>query len=195
MSPPHKKIYPGDLVHAAQDKKLDEARDYLERGADPNEVNDFHANSVLMWATKYNDLEFINMLIDKGADVNYVNEDGTTAVMCAAIGCDVETAQLLVARGARLDIINKRGEGPVEMALETQHEERLHEMLRFLVLAGAPFRHALTKVEQDDEKEAIARTLKDTWRRSISRQRIRNLQAHAGHPHMRPKLRGPGSAR
>jgi len=61
-------------------------------------------------------VEVIAMILDAGADVNAVNEQQTTAVHLAASRGNDKVVQYLASRGARLDIKNRQGKTPAEIA-------------------------------------------------------------------------------
>jgi ankyrin repeat protein len=61
-------------------------------------------------------LESVKVLVAAGADVNAVNEAGDTSLHFGAQASD-EIVKFLVASGARLDVKDKQGRTPVEMAL------------------------------------------------------------------------------
>ena len=56
------------------------------------------------------------MCLDRGADVNAVNDNGQTALHLAVEQSD-DVIRLLVARGARLDIKDRQGRTPLDLAL------------------------------------------------------------------------------
>lgn len=63
------------------------------------------------------------LLLDKGADINAVSAAGQTAVHFAAQATDAnfpapsdDMLKLLIARGAKLDVVDKQGRSPIEMA-------------------------------------------------------------------------------
>jgi len=58
----------------------------------------------------------IQICLDHGADVNAVNADGYTALHGASFRGAANVVELLVAKGARMDIKNKEGRTPVNMA-------------------------------------------------------------------------------
>ena len=60
--------------------------------------------------------EAIEICIDRGLDVNAVNEDGNTALHGASFRGAANVVELLVAKGARMDIKNKEGRMPINMA-------------------------------------------------------------------------------
>jgi uncharacterized protein len=97
----------------------------LARGADPN-ISTFANTTALMaaaginWAvsqtfteSKENSMVVVNLCLEKGADVNAVNSMGLTAVMGAANRGLDDTVELLVEKGARLDVQDKQGRTPL----------------------------------------------------------------------------------
>jgi ankyrin repeat protein len=97
----------------------------LERGADAkvttaNGVNALHAAAGLRWsdnsmswavaqglATEEMSLEAVDLLLDRGLDVNAVDDQGATALHGAASRGANEIIRLLVSKGAKLDIKTK----------------------------------------------------------------------------------------
>ncbi|CAM3430244.1 hypothetical protein FLLO111716_09810 [Flavobacterium longum] len=72
---------------------------FVEYGADVNErSNDM---TPLMIAARYNNIEIMNYLLSKGADVNFRNENGMTALKCAHASNAKEAEALLREKGAR----------------------------------------------------------------------------------------------
>jgi len=60
--------------------------------------------------------EAIQICLEHGADVNAVNDEGYTALHGASFRGAVSVVELLVAKGARMDIKNKEGRMPINMA-------------------------------------------------------------------------------
>jgi ankyrin repeat protein len=60
--------------------------------------------------------EAIQICLDAGADINAVNDDGYTALHGASFRGANEVVQFLVDHGARMDIKNKEGRMPINMA-------------------------------------------------------------------------------
>lgn len=72
----------------------------------------------LMDAAQINSLLGVKALVDAGADINAINDDGQTALHIAAAGpkgAD-EIAGFLITKGARTDISDKAGRTPADMA-------------------------------------------------------------------------------
>jgi ankyrin repeat protein len=68
------------------------------------------------YATEGELLEAVKLLVAHGADVNAVNDSGQTAMHFAAQASDA-IVQFLADHGAKLDVKDKQGRTPVEMAL------------------------------------------------------------------------------
>jgi ankyrin repeat protein/catechol 2,3-dioxygenase-like lactoylglutathione lyase family enzyme len=61
----------------------------------------------------------INLLLDKGADVNEADPQGNTALHYAAQRGEDDVVRLLVSHGAKLNLPNKQGRTPLDLALAT----------------------------------------------------------------------------
>jgi ankyrin repeat protein len=99
----------------------------LEKGADPN-LATFAGTTPLMAAAGVNYvggqtyseskqfLEAVELCLEKGADVNAVNSMGITAVIGAANRGSDDVLDLLVKKGASLDVKDKQGRTPLAWA-------------------------------------------------------------------------------
>ncbi len=100
----------------------------LAKGADPN-IPTFSNSTALMAAaginfayqqtyteSKEHQMEAVLLCLEKGADVNAVNTMGLTAVMGAANRGLDDIVELLVKKGARLDVKDKQGRDPLTWA-------------------------------------------------------------------------------
>ena len=100
----------------------------LDKGADPN-ISTFAGTTPLMAAAGVNWMngqtfteskealmEAVRLCLDKGADVNAKNSMGVTAVIGAANRGSDDILELLVKKGARLDIKDKEGRTPLVWA-------------------------------------------------------------------------------
>lgn len=98
----------------------------------PKEI--FFKGTFIHKAVERNDVEIINFLLDKGADVNIPDKDGYTPIYYAITQRNMETTELLVERGADLNVATKgRGESPLRWAMLCKKPE----IVEFLKSKGA----------------------------------------------------------
>src|SRR5947208_3363330 len=62
-------------------------------------------------------VEVIKMILDAGADINAVNDQENTALHLAASKGNDAVVQYLASRGAKLDVKNKAGKTPLDLAM------------------------------------------------------------------------------
>jgi len=151
------------FIRAAKAADLPAMRLLLEHGADPTLAATRNAITPLMAAagvgTQENDttgryktqaqtIEAIQLLLDKGADVNATTADGRTALHGAALQGYDEVIKFLVAHGADLYAKDRKGFTPLDTALghaggfgfagqEGVMRERTATLLRSLMGANA----------------------------------------------------------
>jgi ankyrin repeat protein len=118
------------LMRAARNGDAAGMRLLLEHGADPAMVQKNHTTALMLaagqgrglgvfaneYATEAQMVEGVKVLLDQHVDVNALNDSGQTALHFAAQASD-EIVRLLAAAGAKLDIKDRQGRTPVEMAL------------------------------------------------------------------------------
>ena len=97
-------------------------------GADPRLTDNAHSTALMLAAgidmgyvnedsgTNQDALEAVKVALELGLDVNATNDRGETALHGAAARGSNEIVQLLVDRGARLDVKNSRGFTPLNIA-------------------------------------------------------------------------------
>lgn len=86
----------------------------LENGSDLNSV-DINGDSLIHYAAKCkgNSLLYSTMLINKGIDVNKINNEGNTALMCIAMRTPKENVRLihtLLKQGTDINVVNQDGD-------------------------------------------------------------------------------------
>lgn len=70
-------------------------------------------------------------LLEKGANVNYANPHGDTALLLAAATAgSKDLIRLLMENGARLDERNRDGEMPIDAAVRLAIQENVTELRR-----------------------------------------------------------------
>ena len=117
------------LMRAARNGDAPAMRLLLERGADPTMTQKTKVTALILaaglgrglgvfndeYATEAQQREAVQVLLDRQVDVNATNEAGQTALHFAALSMD-SVVELLVKHGAKLDIADKQGRTPMDMA-------------------------------------------------------------------------------
>jgi ankyrin repeat protein len=118
------------VMRAAKNGDAAAIRLLLSHGADPT-IAQKNGTTALMLAaglgrglgvfakdygTEGDLLEAVKLLVEHGVDVNAINNSGQTALHFAAQASD-DIVRYLASHGARLDVKDKQGRTPVEMAL------------------------------------------------------------------------------
>jgi ankyrin repeat protein len=114
------------LVIAMQEHSLKAARALLARPA--TEVNALNqaGESALMMAALKGDLDGMQLLLARGAQVN---QPGWSALHYAATGAEPKTVQLLLERGAEVDAASPNGSTPLMMAAQYGSEDSVKLLL------------------------------------------------------------------
>src|ERR1044071_3298869 len=89
--------------------------------------------AMLADAAEKHDWALVRTMIQKGADVNAAQADGTTALHWAAYHDDAQTAALLIKSGAKVNALNRFGVPPLSLACTNGSAA----MVKLLVDAGA----------------------------------------------------------
>ncbi len=117
-------VYEGPLDRAASQRKEDIVDLLLERGAEINSFDDWGLTPLLKASMRYNHFKAMEILINRGAEVNVVGKRlGETPLhRCAGRG-DVEGIKLLLEHGAKVDVLDNKGKTPADWARD--HEARV----------------------------------------------------------------------
>jgi ankyrin repeat protein len=122
----------GTLIHAAENKRHDEALKLLAAGADAR-ARDVDGTTALHWAAHYGNAELVDRLIRAGAEVNVTNDYGSSPMMEAATIGDTEVLRLLLKAGADVESANREGQTALMAVARTGNVEAA----RLLIEAGA----------------------------------------------------------
>lgn len=116
------------LMWAAYNGHTAVAAYLLEQGAKVD-ARDINGRSALLYASSGPFPETVELLLNNGAEVNLQGTtEGFTALMMAAAEGQVEVVRLLLARGARADILDRDGDTAEKFAREKGHSEVLKLM-------------------------------------------------------------------
>jgi ankyrin repeat protein len=100
----------------------------VENGADPF-YNDDEGVSILDFAVTYNNLFMVNLLLEKGKDINDVTrKSGFTPLMAAVCYGRYEIFRILLKAGADLNAVERKG----MTALDFARKMRKTSMIKFL---------------------------------------------------------------
>lgn len=114
-----------------ENNDLEAAKDWLDRGLDPNFVGD-RIGTGLMIAAWQGNVRMMELFVARGADVNRMNALGEQALMHAAWRGNLEAVQWLLGKGAELNRSHKQW-----TALHYAAFSGKDEVVRYLVARGA----------------------------------------------------------
>ena len=136
---------------AAMSTDVEAMKVLVAAGADPSLKTDGGATALMVasglgWIGNFSQnppdswVEAVEYCLNLENDINAVDKDGFTALHGAASRGDNETVQLLVDRGARVDIVNEDGNSPADMAFgPSRFFIPKPETVDLLIALGAPF--------------------------------------------------------
>lgn len=124
-APDRREITP--LMYAAEIGSPEVMKVLLDHGADVNAQNAF-GSTALMWAVS--EPRKVRMLLDHGADVNKVARTGRTALIIAAFtDPSAEVVRMLLAAGAKVDVMDRRKVTPLNAATFGNDTETIRLLL------------------------------------------------------------------
>ncbi len=121
-----------DIVHflVQNVKNIDINQYVLEGNTGKTRRRNTIKNNVLIYLAQFNCIELIKMLIDMpNLDLNYQNNEGLSALMTAVIFEHFDISELLVKKGALLDLKNQSGENALTLAISHKNTKMAHMFL------------------------------------------------------------------
>lgn len=98
-----------DIHTAVVTDNLEALKQHIAAGSDLNEKDPFGGSSPLISASVFGKTEAAKVLIEAGADLNFQNNDGSTALHTAAFFCRPEIVQMLIDKSVDKALKNKFG--------------------------------------------------------------------------------------
>lgn len=130
--PPAKHV--SGIWAAARVGDLGAIEQYIASGAAVDAVDPEHGGTPLAWAAATGQAEAIELLIDRGADVNAADRDGGTALLAAAFLGHEKAVDVLIRHGANVNAANRSGSTPLDVATLDEETTRYYASLLQLEL-------------------------------------------------------------
>ena len=93
----------------------------------------YNGDTALHIVTRKRELQWVGFLLNRGADPNMGDAKGDTPLILAAAMGFEEAGAYMLAKGAKVDTINRRGETALAAAVQQRHPR----MVELLLKAGA----------------------------------------------------------
>ena len=139
------------LVDAVQRQDRVAARTLLQQRVDANSRQADGATAIA-WATHWDDLETVELLIRAGADVNAPNDLGVTPLALACQNGSAAMAEKLLSAGANAKAVSASGDAPLLIAARTGNPS----LVKTLIAHGAEVNWAPTALKQTALMYAIS---------------------------------------
>ena len=119
---------PSDLAGAIKEGHIEEIKIFLDKGGNPDSVNDMSQSLLLLAAIeKHPDIVCL-LLLAKGANPNIADMLGQTPLFFAAYNQDLDSVEVLIKAGANVNAVTNSGEFALLRAV-VWGNTRLVEML------------------------------------------------------------------
>ena len=103
-----------DIHSAVMTDNMEALKQHIVAASNLNEKDPLGGSSPLISASLFGKTAMAKMLIEAGADLNFLNNDGSTALHTASFFCRPEIVRMLLDKGADKTIKNKYGQTAYE---------------------------------------------------------------------------------
>jgi hypothetical protein len=103
-----------DIHTSVLTENTEALKQHIAAGTNINEKDPFGGSSPLISAALFGKTEQVKILVDAGADINFQNNDGSTALHVASFFGRPEIVKILLDKGADKSIKNKYGATPYD---------------------------------------------------------------------------------
>lgn len=135
QSPSEANLDRDDILDDIGLNRVDKLKGFLDRGGNPNRY--------LHGAINAGAIDAVTMMLDRGANVNLVGDEGLTPVMISArvtYRVGVEMTALLIKKGANVNAKASKGSTPLIFAswgVATHYQDEYVKVVRLLIKNGA----------------------------------------------------------
>lgn len=116
------------LIAATLAGNVDDVRSQLLQGTNPNVV--YHTNTALTYAARDGFTEIARLLIDYGADVNWIDGEGVTPLILASFKNHRSLVQLLLDHGADTATRDQWNRTALDYALRRGESDPIAQLLK-----------------------------------------------------------------
>ena len=117
------------IALSAKTGKMKTFKMFLNHGADINVLECITGSTLLHWVAYWDSLEFVQLLLDRGLDVNARNKDGDTPLHRALIGANLDVVRCLLSHGANPNAVNNKGSNLIHFAAISKHADVLQYII------------------------------------------------------------------
>lgn len=119
---------PPPLIEATLAGNANEVRSLLESGTDPNLV--YRTNTALTYAARDGFTEIAGLLIDAGADVDWIDGEGVTPLILASFKGHLDLVKLLLDHGADKTVRDQWDRTALDYALRRGEADAIAQLLQ-----------------------------------------------------------------
>ncbi|MEM9482632.1 MAG: ankyrin repeat domain-containing protein [Cyanobacteria bacterium P01_F01_bin.116] len=116
------------LIEATLAGNIDEVTTLLQQGIDPNLV--YNTNTALTYAARDGFTEIASLLIEQGADVNWIDGEGVTPLILASFKGHMELVKLLLKHNADITVRDQWNRTALDYALRRGTADPIAQLLQ-----------------------------------------------------------------